>query len=184
MNSMEEEKQEEVVSKEEKKPKVKNISIGIAGSVLLPLLVGGSLAISWARDPDRPKKSFVYEATDDGKIEAKGRVKYDEVAGWYLVEKELTNGSSRLFIVDNKDTVFGSLGCYDIQTDKSLSFSLSSNSVLKYANIAPYLITYDMVYDSYTSEDMNQLLELIAANWEYAIANESDKVMIKLNENE
>lgn len=39
-----------------------------------------------------------------------------------------------------------------------------------------------MVYDSYTIGDMDQLLELIEADWEYAIPKENDKIMIKTSE--
>lgn len=129
------------------------------------------------RNLERAQKSFTYEVTEDGKIEATGRVKYDEVITWYVVEKELANGSNKLFIAD----LSFSNSLYDVHNGKSIGGSHDS-SVLQAKMIAPYLVTYDMVYDSYTIEDVDQLLEFIEADFEYTIPKESDKIMIKTNE--
>lgn len=175
---MEEQKQESNIEDTPKEVKPKNVVIGVVGCALLPLLIGGDLLVSWIRDPDRPKKSFTYDATEDGKIEATGRVKYSEVSNWSLVEKELTNGSSKLFISDesimNNDLL-------DVQNDKTIGRSYD-DSILQRKSLQPYLITYDMVYDSYTIEDINQLFEFIEADWEYTIPKESDKIIMKTNE--
>lgn len=175
---MDEQKQESNIEDTPKEVKPKNVVIGVVGCALLPLLIGGDLLVSWIRDPDRPKKSFTYDATEDGKIEATGRVKYSEVSNWSLVEKELTNGSSKLFISDesimNNDLL-------DVQNDKTIGRSYD-DSILQRKSLQPYLITYDMVYDSYTIEDINQLFEFIEADWEYTIPKESDKIIMKTNE--
>ena len=175
---MEEQKQESNIEDTPKEVKPKNVVIGVVGCALLPLLIGGDLLVSWIRDPDRPKASFVYDATEDGKIEATGRVKYSEVSKWYLVEKELKNGSSKLFISDESITN----DFFDVQNDKIIGKSYSDNPILQKELLQPYLVTYDMVYDSYTIEDINQLFEFIEADWEYTIPKESDKIIMKINE--
>ncbi|MDE5587303.1 MAG: hypothetical protein K2I72_02910 [Bacilli bacterium] len=197
---MEGQKQEIIITEEQKiiiedkdkksKEKKGSIKLGFIGCALMPLLIGGSLVVSWVRDPDRPKKSFVYEATDDGKIEATGRVKYDEVKNnWFLLEKQLKNGESKLYIVD-KSSITNHV-FVNIHTDKKIASAeisylsdryYSDQTILNAERLEPYLITYDMVYDSYTIDDMDWLLELIEADYEYSIPDESNKVMMQTNE--
>ena len=181
-------KKEVITPSEEKKPKRKYNIREIAGYAVIPLLLGGITMVGWVTDPNRPKKFFTYKATDDGKIEVTGRVKYNEVKkNWYLLEKQLNNGESRLYIVDCqiRDEFV------NIHTDKKIASTkisgwtteyLSDATILNIKHLEPYLITYDMVYDSYTIEDMDWLLELIEADYEYVIPDESNKVMMKTNE--
>lgn len=166
--------------------RARNLRVGAGVISFLAVLLAGGIGITMYKHHNSPKKSFHYEVTRDGKIQVSGRVKFKEVKkNWYLLEKELNNGESKLYIVDKSITD----NLINIRTDQSIGISNKYNTgefvdetVLNIEHLEPYLITYDMVYDSYTLEDMDQLLGLIEANYEYTIPDESEKVMMKTPE--
>lgn len=165
--------------------RARNLRVGAGVISLVTVLLAGGIGITMYKHHNSPKKSFHYKVTHDGKIQVSGRVKFKEVKeNWYLFEKELNNGEPRLYIVDES---FGG-NLTNIHTNQIIGYSnrdrygFADETLLNIEHLEPYLITYDMVYDSYTIEDMDQLLGLIEANYEYTIPDESEKVMMKTPE--
>lgn len=190
-------KDQEIITKEEaerlmeededknEEIRVRNLRIGAGAISFLAVLLASGIGFTIYKHHNSPKKSFHYKVTHDGKIQVSGRVKFKEVKeNWYLLEKELNNGNPRLYIVDQS---FGG-NLTNIHTDKIIGNSVihygeyMDETILNMAHLEPYLITYDMVYDSYTLEDMDRLLGLIEENYEYTIPDESEKVMMKTPE--
>lgn len=190
-------KEQEIITKEEAdrlmeedkeaedEIRARNLRIGAGAISFLAVLLASGIGFTIYKHHNSPKKSFHYKVTHDGKIQVSGRVKFKEVKeNWYLFEKELNNGEPRLYIVDQR--FFGDL--IDIHTDQIIGNSVIhygeyvDETILNMEHLEPYLITYDMVYDSYTIEDMDRLLGLIEENYEYTIPDESEKVMMKTPE--
>jgi len=176
----------------------RNLITGIGVISLGATLVVGGIGFTVVKNYNRPKNSFHYVTDHDGKIHASGRVKYKEVMNhWYLLEKQLNNGKSKLFIVDGKSKLFivdrdFSREFVDIETNKpvaSCTVDLNSSSTMDYIDptilnvekLGPYLLSYDMVYDSYTCQDIEKLLGLIAADYEYSYETDSKDLMKEYN---
>ncbi len=147
--------------KKDKKNIKQALTISGVISVFTTLGIGSLCFTMRNNDPNIPKRSFIYEATEDGNIDPLGKVPYNEVASWFLLEKELTNGSQELFIADN---VFVS-GIIDVQNGKPIVSSSVDESILNTEDLWPYLITYGMVKEYYTPDDINQLLSQIKEDY-------------------
>ena len=186
---MEDEKQtkQEIITQEEAEKMIeedayiraRNVRVGLRAIAILSTLIICGTGIIVVKNINRPKKSFRYKVDHDGKIQVSGRVKYGEVRdNWRLIEKELNNGESRLYIIDSNFW----RGYVNVYTDMPIASGYNDSTVLNDKRLEPYLITYDMVYNSYTIEDIDWLLELIETDYEYVIPDESNKVMMKTNE--
>jgi len=122
------------------------------------------------RNQDAPKDSFTYITNEDESIQAQGSVSYNEIFNhWYLVEKELTNGTTELFVL--KWDFWGNY--YDVENGKQMDDTFLSRE--KFAN---YLVTYGMVKDYYDIDDINFVLEKIKEDHQ-SISQGSDKVLRK-----
>jgi len=191
------EEAERIIEEDEAK-RIKNFNLGVGAiSLIAATIVGGVvLSITNSINHPKPKNSFTYKIDREGKIQVSGRVKYSEVnSNWKLLEKELNNGESKLYIVDWYFAKDGG-GYINIHTDKSIAdsgtkyiensgeFSVvyDDPTVLNVEDLGPYLLRYDMVYDNYTIEDMDRLLGLIEADYEYSTLEDENKVMMKIDE--
>lgn len=179
------EEAERIVAEDDVK-RIKNLQVGAAIISVAAVTLVGSVGMLIAHNINAPKKHFTYKTDSEGKIQISGRVKYSEVKEhWKLLEKEGRNKKTKLYIVD--ETFFGYL--INISTDKEIAVSTVQNSgrysdptVVNLENLEPYLFDYDMVYDSYTIEDIDRLLGLIEVDYEYSTLEDENKVMMKINE--
>ena len=172
---------------------IKNIQLGAAVIGTIAFAITGGLSMLIAHHVGTPKTHFTYKIDKEGKIQVSGRVKYSEVKNnWKLLEKELNNGESKLYIVDWYFAKEGG-GYINVHTDKHIADhgacedvlvddEYIDETVLNVENLGPYLLSYDMVYDSYTIEDIDRLLGLIEADYVYSTSEDENKVMMKINE--
>ncbi len=156
---------------------IKNLKVTSAciGTVIL---IGVSVYSLYKEDQSH---EFKYIITEDGSIEREGTVSYEDICrNWRLIEKKLINGKSKLFIVDKN--MFDNCG-HDIQTGKTITNSTDfktngvyyDSTVLNAQKLNEYLLAYDMVKGRYSSEDIDMLLSMIEADYEY----HNDKELIK-----
>lgn len=155
---------------------IKNLKIKGAclGTVLLIGIGGFTL---YKEDQSH---EFKYVITEDGSIEREDTVSYEDICkNWYLIEKKLINGKAKLFIVDKN--MLSSYG-HDVKTGKTVANSLISidgayrdSTILNVQELDGYLIAYDMIKGKYDSEDIDTLLSLIEADYEY----QNNKELIK-----
>lgn len=162
--------------KNNKTGKIKNLKIASAccGTILLIGIGGFTL---YKEDQSH---EFKYIITEDGSIEREGTISYEDICkNWYLIEKKLINGKAKLFIVDkNMLSPYG----HDVKTGKTVANSLISidgayrdSTILNVQELDGYLIAYDMIKGKYDSEDIDTLLSLIEADYEY----QNNKELIK-----
>lgn len=183
----------ERLEEEDTERQIKNIQLGVATISIIAVTVASGIGMLVAHYASAPKNRFSYKVDREGKIQVSGRVKYSEVNNnWKLLEKKLNSGESKLYIVDWYFAKDGG-GYINVRTDKHIAdhgaceyipvdSTCIDETVLNVENLGPYLLNYDMVYDSYTIEDMDRLLGLIEADYEYSTLEEDNKVMMKTTE--
>ena len=186
------EEAERLVEEDEEK-NIKNLKVGAAIIGFTAVTLVGGVGMLIAYNQKAPKSHFTYKVDREGKIQVSGRVKYSEVnSNWKLLEKKLNNGESKLYIVDWYFAKEGG-GYINVHTDKHIADhgaceyvlvddKYTDETVLNVENLGPYLLSYDMVYDSYTIEDIDRLLGLIEADYVYSTSEDENKVMMKINE--
>lgn len=163
-----------VLNKESRKFKKLKIGGACFGTILL-IGVGGFTLYK-----ENQSHEFQYIITEDGSIEREGTISYEDICkNWYLIEKKLINGKVKLFIVDKN--MFDSHG-HDVKTGKTVANSLVSldgayrdSTILNVQELDEYLLAYDMVKGAYDSEDIDTLLSMIEADYEY----QTEKELIK-----
>lgn len=141
------------------------------------LLIGAG---GFALYKENESHEFKYVTAEDGTIERKGTISYEDICeNWRLVEKKLVTGKSKLFIVDAN---LITSGAHDVKTGKSVVTSLAKiggsyndTTILNVQELDEYLLAYDMVKGSYDSKDIDTLLSLIEADYEY----QNNKELIK-----
>ena len=163
-------------STECKKNKIKNLKVAGAtlGTMLLLCITGVHLS------KEHENYEFEYIVLEDGSIDREGTVSYEDICKhWRLIEKRLVTGENKLFIINKSPWMFGA---NDIRTGKKITNIPNYNSITQYdptilniKKLDQYLLAYDMIKGLYNSEDIDKLLSMIEADYEY----QDDKELIK-----
>jgi len=139
---------------------VKNLKTGFTCHLFaVAVLVSSIYTFGFqGKQSDIPKNSFTYVSLEDDNVIAMGKVRHQEVFNyWYLFEEESICGS-QLLVVRWWNHSF-----YDVRNGNPVNL----DSCLFIEKLEPYLLTYNMIQDSYEIGDIEQLLEQIKQDPNY-----------------
>jgi len=169
----EQEKEEE---RREMSCRLKIVGVAILTAVALDAVIIGYNQLS-------KNTKFTYVSDEDDNFKAEGKVKYNEVKNWWLVEKELIDGKHKLFICDVNGVGFFDQSYKDIFNYNTIcegyvkkSGKLADDTLIEKKKLEDYLLAYDMVKAYYTIDDMDKLLDMIEEDYEYTTDKTLEKV--------
>ena len=127
--------------------------------------------------------SYVIDASE-GEFVAEGKIAYELLKNYKLIELKLLNGENKLYIVSKQSVTEGvylnsTYGAYykDIFTREAVYDSRNENQHLELINeyeLVDYLLTYDEVKGNYSIEDIERLYNKILEDYEF----EKDKTLV------
>lgn len=111
-------------------------------------------------------EDFTYETTEDGTIECSGKIDYESLKEYEVVELTIFD-KNEIYIARNHE--FHGRNSYsnyyaDITNGQRLYASTDDNQnkeIINFGKISDYLLYYDMVKDCYSAEDVEWLLTKI-----------------------
>lgn len=121
-----------------------------------------------------PFERFSYETLEDGTVECIGRINYELLKKYEVVELTIFD-KKELYVVQKSGTsryyfnIENSLRIYNIDNDDS------NKKITSLGKVEDYLLYYDMVKESYSIEDVENLLFMIKEDREL----KEDKTLVK-----